>query len=125
MIIRFYKENFYKRNLLLSLYLYLNLLATFYFLKTEFDVFHSDSGFENYFFIGAGIVEVVSILLILNWKKIGFFSLLLTSFSVAVFNLLDGYGMVSLLSLISILILSLLLLLKKDGLSGWENLFDF
>ena len=69
------------------------------------------------------IVNVVSSVLVFQWKKIGFWGFIFTSISGLIINLSIGLGIVtSLLGLVSIAILYGVLQIKKKNVTTWENL---
>ncbi|WP_139149446.1 hypothetical protein [Ulvibacter litoralis] len=70
-----------------------------------------------------GLLDITFTIMILNWKKWAFYGLLITSLSIMIYNLVNGNGILfAALGFLGFIIIYLLLLLKKDGISGWENL---
>ncbi|MDY7393851.1 hypothetical protein UMM65_01220 [Aureibaculum sp. 2210JD6-5] len=69
-----------------------------------------------------GIIDMILIILLFYWKKWAFWGLLITSIITLIINLDLGYGAISLIGLLAIIIIYLLLQIKKDGIKGWENL---
>ena len=69
------------------------------------------------------IVNVVSSVLVFQWKKIGFWGFIFTSISGLIINLSIGLGIVtSLLGLVGIAILYGVLQIKKKNVTTWESL---
>ena len=69
------------------------------------------------------IVGGISALLLLNWKKIGFWGFLITSISTLIINLSIGIGIgQSLIGLLGIVILYGVFQIKKNNVSAWDNL---
>lgn len=69
------------------------------------------------------IINLVFSILLLNWKKIGFWGLIPTSIIILIINLNIGVGVLpSLLGLSGVIILFGILKIKKDGVTTWECL---
>ena len=117
------KENNQKRNIILTIYLYLTLFIGVYFLKNDFQNVFTNPNFDNVFLLIVGIADIVFTLMILDWRKLGFYGLLVNSLTIMIFNLVSGYGfLISILGFLGFIIIFLLLLLKKNKVSGWTNL---
>ncbi len=117
------QENLQKRNIVLTIYLYLTLTIGIYLLKFDFQSVFSEPNFDNIFLMLIGLADITFTVMILNWKKWAFFGLLITSLAMAIYNLVNGYGiLISALGFFGFVIIYLLLLLKKNGISGWGNL---
>ncbi|MCM4166059.1 MULTISPECIES: hypothetical protein [unclassified Arenibacter] len=117
------KENNQKRNIVLTIYLYFTLFIGIYFLKEDFQNVFNDSDFDNVFLLIVGVADIIFTFMILDWRKFGFYGLLVTSLLLMIFNLISGYGLlISLLGFFGFIIIFLLLQLKKKGVSGWKNL---
>jgi hypothetical protein len=70
-----------------------------------------------------GIGNVVFSIMLINWKKTGFWGFVVSSLLIFIINLIIGLGIVqSLLGLISIGILYAVLQFKKADVSAWDNL---
>ena len=70
-----------------------------------------------------GIGNVIFSVLLLQWKKLGFWGFIITSIGALVINLTIGLGIgQSLFGLVGIGILYGILQIKKDNVTGWENL---
>jgi len=70
-----------------------------------------------------GIVNIIFAILLLSWKKIGFWGFLFVSIVGLCINLSLGLGLgQSLLGLVGIAILFGILQIKKDDVSAWDNL---
>ena len=70
-----------------------------------------------------GIANVVFSVMLLNWKKIGFWGVILSSIVALVVNLSIGIGIAqSIVGLIGVVVLYGVLQIKKDNISAWENL---
>ncbi|WP_047414104.1 hypothetical protein [Cellulophaga sp. Hel_I_12] len=117
------QKNFQKRNIVLTIYLYLTLGIGIYLLKDDFQSVFSGPDFDNIFLLLIGLSDITFTIMILNWKKWAFYGLLITSLSILIFNLVNGYGiLIAALGFFGFVIIYLLLLLKKNGISGWKNL---
>lgn len=117
------KENNQKRNIVLTIYLYFTLFIGIYFLKDDFQNVFNDANFDNVFLLIVGVADIIFTFMILDWRKFGFYGLLVTSLLLMIFNLISGYGLlISLLGFFGFVIIFLLLQLKKNGVSGWKNL---
>ena len=116
-------ENSPKRNLLLTIYLSLTLIFGVYLLKTDFSTAITNPNFDNTFLFLIGLADIIFTILLLNWKKWGFYGLLFTSLTIATYNLIIGNGIfVSIIGFLGFVIIYFLLLIKKNGKTGWENL---
>jgi hypothetical protein len=72
-----------------------------------------------------GIANIVFAILLLSWKKIGFFGFIISSIIALILNLYAGLGTFqSIAGLFGVIILYAILSIKKDGISAWDNLFD-
>ncbi|WP_299568265.1 hypothetical protein [uncultured Pedobacter sp.] len=72
---------------------------------------------------GIGIINIILPILILNWKKIGFWLSIPTSIVTLIINLNIGVAIgPSLLGLSGVLITLAILQIKKDGRTTWEQL---
>ena len=70
-----------------------------------------------------GIANVVFSVMLLNWKKIGFWGFVITSIVVLIINLSIGLGIAqSVLGLLGIVILYAVLQIKRDDVKAWTNL---
>jgi len=70
-----------------------------------------------------GIANVVFAILLLRWKKIGFWGFVISSILALIINLSIGLGIgQSLFGLIGIAILYGVFQIKKDNISAWANL---
>ena len=70
-----------------------------------------------------GIGNVIFSVLILQWKKLGFWGFIITSIGAVIINSTIGLGIgQSLFGLIGIAIFYGILQIKKDNVTGWENL---
>lgn len=70
-----------------------------------------------------GIANVVFAVLLLRWKKIGFWGFLITSVATLLINMNMGVSIVqSMFGLVGIAILYGILQIKGNGKSAWENL---
>ena len=70
-----------------------------------------------------GILNILFSYLVLKWVKLGFWGILTTSLVVFVVQLMNGHGFFQpILGLIGLIVLYALLLLKKNNVSGWNNL---
>jgi uncharacterized membrane protein len=70
-----------------------------------------------------GILNVLFSVMLLKWKKLGFWGFLITSLCVFVINLNAGFGIgQSILGLVGIAILYGVLQIKSDDKSAWSNL---
>lgn len=70
-----------------------------------------------------GAINVICSILLFQWKKIGFWSLVVTSIIALIINLsIDTSVTQSLLGFMGLVILYGLLQIKKNGVSAWENL---
>ena len=117
------QENLQKRNIVLTLYLYLTLAVGIYLLKTDFQTVFSEPNFDNIFLLLIGLADITLTIILLNWKKWAFYGLLITSLAIMIYNLINGYGILfATLGFFGFVIIYLLLLIKKNGKSGWENL---
>tara|TARA_R110001606_G_scaffold166474_2_gene310961 strand:- start:650 stop:1021 length:372 start_codon:yes stop_codon:yes gene_type:complete len=117
------QENFKKRNIVLTIYLYLTLGIGIYLLKGDFQTVFSGHVFDNIFLLFIGLADITFTIMILYWKKWAFYGLLITSLAILIFNLVNGYGiLIAAFGFFGFVIIYLLLLLKKNGISGWENL---
>ena len=69
------------------------------------------------------IVNVFLLILLTQWKKIGFWGLIFTSLTTFILNFSNGIEiMQDIYGLIGIAILFAVLQIKKDNVSAWENL---
>lgn len=69
------------------------------------------------------VLNVIFSFLVFNWKKVGFWGFVATSIVVTIINLNIGIGIgQSLGGLIGIAVLFGVLQIKKDGVSGWEQM---
>jgi Na+/melibiose symporter-like transporter len=95
--------------------------------------FHADTiaiGFPQldstsiFYIIGAfGILNIIATILVLNWKKIGFYCYCISVFVIGIINVYLEVGIASSYGLLGILILFVILQLKsKNGISAWKNL---
>ena len=70
-----------------------------------------------------GIANIVFSVMLLNWKKIGFWGFILSSIVALILNLSVGLGIAqSIFGLVGIAILYGVLQIKKDDVTAWENL---
>mgnify|MGYP001447186829 CR=1 FL=1 len=70
-----------------------------------------------------GIGNIIFSILLLNWKKIGFWGFSLTSIGALLTNLSVGISIgQSLLGLVGIAVLYGVLQIKKDNTTAWDNL---
>jgi hypothetical protein len=70
-----------------------------------------------------GILNVIFSVMLLRWKKIGFWGFIITSLGAFIINLSIGLGVVqSILGLAGVAILYGVLQIKKDNISAWSNL---
>ena len=70
-----------------------------------------------------GIGNVIFAIMLLKWKKTGFWGFIVTSILAMIINLIIGVGVFqSLLGLISIGLLYAILQFKMAGVSAWDNL---
>ena len=68
-------------------------------------------------------LNVVFAVLLLTWKKIGFWGFILTSLAAVAINLSLGLGIAqSLIGLLGIVILWAVLQIKQNDVSAWKNL---
>lgn len=73
------------------------------------------------FFLGLG--NVLFAVMLLKWKKLGFWGFIFTSICAVIINLNLGLGIQqSLFGLMGIVILYAVLQIKKDDVAAWENL---
>ncbi len=70
-----------------------------------------------------GFLNVVFAILLLLWKKIGFWGFVVTSLAALIINLNIGLSITqSLLGLVGIILLYAVLQIKVDNVSAWQNL---
>jgi hypothetical protein len=70
-----------------------------------------------------GIFNIGFCVLIFKWVRIGFWGILVTSSIVFVTQLINGHGFFQpVIGLLGIIVLYALLQIKKQNVSGWENL---
>lgn len=70
-----------------------------------------------------GIFNIGFCVLIFKWVRIGFWGILVTSSIVFVTQLINGHGFFQpVVGLLGIIVLYALLQIKKQNVSGWENL---
>ena len=70
-----------------------------------------------------GASNVVFFIMLLSWKKIGFYGFAITSIAAFIINLNLGIGLTrSLIGVIGFAIFYGILQIKKDGLSAWQYL---
>ena len=104
-----------------------SLVAIIYLFAAEFILSITQGELSKTMIISSGIIALASVVftvLLLRWKKIGFWGYVGVIIVGFVMNLNTGSGIVlSLLSgLISIAILYGVLQIKKNNVSAWENL---
>lgn len=69
------------------------------------------------------IANIVFVIMLLQWKKLGFYGFFMTSMVTLVINIIiTGLSMHALAGLVSIAILYGILQIKKGGITAWENL---
>lgn len=69
-----------------------------------------------------GIANVIFAILLLKWKKIGFWGFTIASLIVLIINLSIGLGIWSFFGLIGIAVLYGVLQIKKNDVPAWDNL---
>jgi len=70
-----------------------------------------------------GVVNVISAVMLLNWRKIGFWAFIVTGLASMGINISIGLGVgQSIVGLFGIAVLFGILQIKKDEKSTWENL---
>jgi hypothetical protein len=70
-----------------------------------------------------GLLNIGSCILLLNWKKIGYWGSVLSSVSAFVINLSLGESVASsVVGFGGLIILTAVLFIKTDDISGWDNL---
>lgn len=70
-----------------------------------------------------GLLNVLFAIMLMRWKKAGFFGFVASSVVVMIINMNIGLGIAqSLLGLIGIGVLYAIFQIKRDGISAWENL---
>lgn len=92
---------------------------------------YPDKDIFNYTSILCNVIAVVSYVMLLKWRKLGYFLLLITSILIIVvgtsthkINRSEIELIVTWLPFISVLVLSLIFFIKKDGNSTWKYLFN-
>lgn len=69
------------------------------------------------------VANTVFAIMLLKWKKIGFYGAAITSIFALIINLSIGLGIgQSFLGLLGIVVLYAILQIKKDNVSAWDNL---
>lgn len=102
------------------------ITSLIYFFASEIVLqkFQGKGSKEVLFVLGFfGIINVVAALLLMRWKKIGFWIFSISSAVILVINLLIGLGTGRVIfGLIGIIILYGILQIKNNGISAWDNL---
>ena len=103
-----------------------SLIAIAYSLGGEFVAQHFPGGISNIslaLLTAFGVVNVVSAIMLLKWKKFGFFGFVISSIGILIVNLSIGIGILqSSFGLVGIAILYGILQIKKDDVAAWTNL---
>jgi hypothetical protein len=70
-----------------------------------------------------GIANIIFTVMLFQWKKLGFWGLVVSSVVVLIINLIIGIEIIQLVpGLIGVVVLYGVLQIKKDGVTAWENL---
>ena len=70
-----------------------------------------------------GILNVFFSFLVLKWVKLGFWGIAVTGLGIFIIQIINGYGIFQpIFGLFGIIVLYAILQLKKNNVSGWENL---
>lgn len=103
-----------------------SLFAIIYLFASEMitDNLPGDVSTQLIIFLGIlGIANVGFAVLILQWKKLGFWGFMVTSIGTLIININIGIGIgQSVLGLVGIAVLYGILQIKKDSVTTWENL---
>ncbi|MBF6645214.1 hypothetical protein [Chryseobacterium indologenes] len=115
------KEN--KMHVILNIYLLLTLVMDIYILKINFDDALIDPSSKNIVSLIITLLDIFFTVMLYKWKRWALYGLGMTTIVIFIYNLSEGVNVfVSLLGLVGFLMICTLLLLKKAGKSGYENL---
>ncbi len=111
---------------LISMFIVNSMAAILYLFAGDMVAQNFPGGISNSMLILLAIIgigNVIFLILLFKWKKIGFWGFLITSIGSLIINLSIGLGIgQSLFGLVGIAILYGVLQIKKDNIPAWENL---
>lgn len=110
-------------HILLTIYLMIILIVDAFAVRNYMINISNETNFENITLLILSILDIYFTVLLFKWNKWGLYGLGISSLFMFVYNLINGSGfLLSLLGLFGFVIICVLLFLRKDGKSGYENL---
>jgi len=103
-----------------------SVVAFLYLFVTDMVAENVPSGDSNMMLMILGVIGLANVLfayLLLTWKKIGFYGFVISGIITIFINISIGVEtQQAVVGLIGIVVLLVILQIKKDGVSAWENL---